>query len=76
MVLFKNPRDASQIVNFAKQIAPGDVKRILDSFNDATKRPYSYMLFDLHQSTPEDFRMRTNIFRENSSPMKVYMKKR
>ena len=33
-----------------------------ESFEDATARPYGYLLCDLKPETPNDFRLRTNIF--------------
>ena len=38
IVMFKNPRDKSQIQFFAQQVAPGKVTSFLDVFNDCTKR--------------------------------------
>ena len=61
MVVFKNPRDASQITNLAKQMYPGRVKFIQEAFADATSTPYGYLLVDLKQDTPEDLRLRTSI---------------
>ena len=52
MVVFKNPRDASQITNLAKQMYPGRVKFIQETFADATSTPYGYLLVDLKQDTP------------------------
>jgi hypothetical protein len=71
VILFKNPRDSSQVVNFAKQFAPGCIKYVIDSYKDATKVAYSYLLFDLHQSTPEHLRVRSSIF----MPICSYMPK-
>ena len=62
MVLFKNPRDNSQIVHLAKQIFPGRVKFVQESFIDATAKQYGYLLVDLRATTPEDLRLRTDIF--------------
>ena len=61
MVVFKNPRDASQITNLAKQMYPGRVKFIQEAFADVTSTPYGYLLVDLKQDTSEDLRLRTSI---------------
>ena len=74
VVLFKNPRDASQISCFAKQITPGDSKWLIDAFEDATKQPHSYMLFDCHQDTPKNMRQRSHVL-PHESPMRVYIPK-
>ena len=62
LVLFKSPRDSSQVTHLAKQMFPGHSKYMLESFQDATSRPYGYLLCDLKAQTPIDFRLRANIF--------------
>ena len=74
IIIMKNPRDQSQIMNFAKQFSPNDTKYVTDAFKKATaNRPFSYMFFDLRQETNDCLRMRTNIF-EDEWPMSVFMK--
>ena len=55
MVLFK-------IAHLARQMYPGRVKFVQESFKDATAVPYGYMLIDLKQDTSDDLRLRTTIF--------------
>ena len=62
MVLFKNPRDATQVVHLAKQMYPGRVKYMREAFADATSAPYGYLIVDLRQETFEYLRLRANIF--------------
>ena len=62
LVIFKNPRDASQITHLAKQMYPGKLKYVQESFKNATSRPHSYLLLDLRRDTPDYLRLRTNIF--------------
>ena len=66
-VLFKNPRDKSQIDSIAKQMYPGKVKFLRDAFQDATKEPFTYLLIDMHPETPESVRVLTHIF-ANETP--------
>lgn len=66
LVVFKNPRDSAQIIHLARQISPRNPKFIQDAYAEATRRPHGYLLFDLKQSTPDDCRIRTNIFGEGS----------
>jgi hypothetical protein len=61
IVLFKNARDGSQIVNFLKQFAPGNSKGLGDLFREVTESTYSYMLFDVHPTTPKKLRIRSHI---------------
>lgn len=62
IVLFSNPRDKQQIQTLARQISPENPRFICDAYTDATKKPYGYLVLDLHQLTPEEYRVHTNIF--------------
>ena len=62
IVIFKNPRDKSQIINLGKQIFPGQNEFVREAFKSATDKPNSYILFDLRQETCDQLRVRTNIF--------------
>lgn len=73
LVVFKNPRDASQMTHLAKQIYPGKVKYVQESYKDATSIPHGYLLIDLRQDTPDHLRLRTSIF--PSEHQVVYLQK-
>lgn len=62
MVLFKNPRDASQFANLARQMYPKTSQFAVEAYKDATREPYSYLLIDLRLEQDEDLRLRANIF--------------
>jgi len=62
IVVFKNPRDASQITCLAKQMYPGKTNYMQEAFKDATSLPHGYLLLDLRQETPDHLRLRTRIF--------------
>jgi hypothetical protein len=70
-VFMRNPRDKSQILHLARQIAPGKSDRVVEAFNDATQLPFGYLLIDLRQETPEQLRYRTDIF--DADLQRVYM---
>ena len=53
-VVFRNGRDASQFRTMAYPICPNDGKWLVDSFMDATSKPYGYLVLDHHPSTHED----------------------
>jgi hypothetical protein len=59
LVLFKNPRDKLQLMYLARQMYPRQENFVLSSFEDATKRPYGFLLFDLNSTTPDEIRLRT-----------------
>ena len=68
----KSPRDSSKVIYLAKQVSPYNITWVVQAFQDATKLPFSYVLFDFKQITPEKLRLRTNIF-PDELPMKVYI---
>ena len=73
LVIFKNPRDVSQIGHLAKQISPGNTKVVNEAFKDATKHPFGYLFLDFKPSTNDDLRLRTSIFPDDNQV--VYLKK-
>ena len=62
MVVFKNPRDVSQILALAQQMFPKRTKYFLDAYTAATSKPHGYLLIDMKQDTPEILRLRSHIF--------------
>lgn len=62
LIVFKNPRDASQITHLAKQMYPGNIHYLQEAYKDATAEPHGYLLIDLKQDTPDHLRLRTTIF--------------
>ena len=74
MFLMKNPRDNSQIVHIAKQLSPYKIKYVVESFQRATRKAYSYLLLDFHASTPDHLRIKSNLL-PHDWPIKVYLEK-
>jgi len=72
MVIFKNPRDRSQIQNLARQFMPTNPKFLTWAYEDATQKPFSYLLLDLTPSMDDKHRVRTNIL-PNQHPQIIYM---
>ena len=62
LVLFKNPRDQSQMMALAQQMYPRNMKYFMDAYNHATNKPHGYLLIDMKQSTPNNLRLRSLIF--------------
>ena len=59
MVLFKNPRDESQIYSIAQQMFPRNSTYMLVAFTAATsEKPHGYLLIDMKQQTPDRLRLR------------------
>ena len=65
-VVFKNPRDASQVTHLAKQMYPGKTMYLQEAFKEATSIPHGYLLIDLRQETPDHLRLRTRVFPDQS----------
>lgn len=75
IVCFKNPRDKQQILHLSKQIHPENPKYIQEAYNDATSKPFGYLLFDLRQTTPDIIRYRTSIFQTDEPSNIIYVPK-
>lgn len=64
LVIFKNPRDKSQINTLARQMYPSknSAQFLIDSFEDAVEnKKNSYLFIDLKQNTLEKNRVQTGI---------------
>jgi hypothetical protein len=66
IVMFKNPRDASQVAILARQMYPGKSQFVVEAYEDATKEPHGYLLIDLRPDTDDRYRIRTKIFPDDS----------
>jgi hypothetical protein len=64
--MFNNPRDKSQIYHLARQMYPTNSLFLVDAYTEVTKEPHSYLMLDLKQKTPENLRVQTNIFPEET----------
>ena len=61
-VIMRTIRDKKQIMTLVHQMFADQAKFAKEAILDATKKPFSYVLIDTRQSTPEELRLRTNIF--------------
>jgi hypothetical protein len=64
MVLFKNPRDATQIRTLGQQMYPDNPRILVEAYRDATSQPYGYLLLDLRPDTCDALRILTDVFAE------------
>ncbi|CAG2258132.1 unnamed protein product [Mytilus edulis] len=62
IVLFKNPRDQVGPAIFARQMYPNNPKKFMNKYKEGTQQPYGSLFIDLKQNTPEDDRLKLNIF--------------
>jgi len=62
IILLPNPRDTQPVAHLSHQVLGPDWRVRTDAYREATREQYNYLLFDLHLSTDEQLRLRTNIF--------------
>ena len=62
IVVFKNPRDQTQIRHLACQMFPSKPKFLQAAYEEETKDPYWYLFLDFHPNSAEFARVRGNIF--------------
>ena len=62
LILFRNMRDGQQIVSLGKQLFPGNGMALVESYKDATKQAYGYLVLDLTAHGDNTYRMRSRIF--------------
>ncbi len=72
LFIMKNARDKQQIAILAKQFCPGNSTYVVQSFTDATRSPFSYILIDFTQNCPDPLRLRAKIFPQEF-PYTVYV---
>lgn len=62
IIIFKNPRDKSQIYALARQMFPDKISFFMEAFNDTINTGgHSYIFLDLKQKTLEKNRVQTGI---------------
>lgn len=72
LVVFKNPRDRSQVMVLSRQMFPNNARVLSDAFFDATSRPFGYLCLNLKPTTNEGCRLQTNIL-DDEGPTIVYV---
>jgi GTPase SAR1 family protein len=73
IVLMKNPCELLQIMSLSKRLNRGGAKtKLIDAYIDCTQEPYSHLIVDLNQDTPNVLRLRSKIFSKDFSQI-VYI---
>lgn len=72
-IILKNPRDSKQIGVFASQFKPENRKFVINSYLEATKMPFSYLVIDTSQTCPNELRLRTNLFESDPEHNLVFV---
>ena len=61
LILFKNPRNNIQPAILARDMFPTNWKSFMKIYQEATSKPYGYLLIDFKQETPDSRRVVTDI---------------
>lgn len=73
-VIFKSPADALGVATLGRQMFPHQKGRFLiDSYHDCTQEPFSYLIIDSKQATPDHLRLVTQITHNKGHPI-VYVR--
>lgn len=62
--VMRAPNAALHIRTLGTQLFPRRLDYFLDAYRKATEKPYQYLMIDMHPTTSDSLRLRTNIFPE------------
>lgn len=74
MVLFKSPRDQSQVMSMSRQMFPHNPNVLIEAYRMATERPHGYLVINLKPNAVDQCRLMTNIIDEEG-PAVVFVPK-
>jgi Poxvirus A32 protein len=66
IILMKSPADKLQISMLARQMFPGKTSQFMEVYSEATSVQYGYLVVDCSPETPETYRLRSQIFPDDS----------
>lgn len=72
--IMRNARDKQQISILGKQFSPNNVRYVVESYTDATKNKYSYLILDFHPNSNPTIGLRARIF-PDEFPTHIYLEK-
>ena len=75
VIFMKNPRNKLAVSHLARESFPNNYHYVMESFNDATKEPHGYLLFNFNQEADDDVRLYTNIVPGKNSYQIAYIPK-
>ena len=61
LIILKSPQDMFQVQTMGRQIFPSYSKAFNEAYEDATKKPFSYLNIDCSPSCPDSMRMKTRL---------------
>ena len=73
IIIMKNPRDTSFVNVLGRQMNGGKTNTVLQyAYEDVMKKPYGYLVIDMSQTTPDQYRYRDSLFSDDCT---IYTKK-
>lgn len=63
-IIFRNLRDRLQFAHFARQLTP-NWKDLMNIYEDLGRKPFSPLVIDLDQTTPDAFRFKSDILNKD-----------
>lgn len=73
-VIMKNSRDLQQVSTLSRQMSVRNSTYVIQSYLEATKKPYHYLLFDFRPETPPALKLRSCIL-PHEFPYTIYLEK-
>lgn len=73
VIFMKNPRNKLAVSHLAKESFPHQYKYVMESYNDATKDPYSYLLFNFSQEASDEMRLIAQILPQPGAYQVAYI---
>lgn len=71
LVLMRNPSGILQTKTVGSQLFPRQLNYFMDSFNDATSKPFSYLVVNMHPNAEQNLRLTSKIFPDEK--MEIYL---
>lgn len=65
IILMRSPNSELSIRNIGVQLFPGRLDYYLDSYRQATNKPYGYLVIDMHAASDPSLRLRTGLFKDD-----------
>lgn len=62
LILMRSPSSVRQVRDIGTSLFPHKTKNFMEIYDRATGKLYGYLLIDQHASTPNEFRLRSQIF--------------
>ena len=72
--MMRNPSDKSQVATLGRQLYPRrkqQLEHFYESYDDATREKFGYLLIDVSPNSIEEQKLKTNIFPDKSGRIRV-----